>query len=182
MEMDELPEHNNPLTPQQKPKRQRPVRKIVRRPPPEQILSGQTEDDIRFFAQRQRRAATVGDGTRPEVGISNDGRYIVGWNVSPSRDPHANIYGFESKKSLTQILESLKECFKQLELDITTKPPTTAGETIKLKGQSKKKLQVVKVQLTPTEKGSVVAFKRPGNFIQDEFYDLVKQIEQTLVV
>jgi len=73
----------------------------------------------------------VGDGTRPEVGISNDGRlYTVGWDVSPSRDPHSPIYGFESKRSLTQILTNLHDCFKQLELDI---PLNILEDSIKMK-------------------------------------------------
>jgi len=125
----------------------------------------------------RQRAATEGDSIRPEIGVS-DGRYYVGWNVSPSKDPHSRIYNFESNRSITQILENLKGCFARFEMELTPDNQVPSnGELIKLKGQGRNHEGEVEVELIATSNGTVASFTRSSNLYQEYFCNIIKELE-----
>jgi len=162
-------------------KRKKPIRGI-RRPVTLEKHSGSPEDAQRPPRQPRQRAATVGDGTRPDVKVTGA---RSGWDVSPSLDPNAKIYTVESKKSINQILDNLKVCFGELALELSEKK--LKKDTVKLKGRlsagSKGKKTQVIVEVKMTENGNTVNFKRAGKSSKkDEFQEVCKKIEETLIV
>uniref|UniRef100_A0A6B2L0Z2 non-specific serine/threonine protein kinase n=1 Tax=Arcella intermedia TaxID=1963864 RepID=A0A6B2L0Z2_9EUKA len=174
-----IPEYHGPQDPSVRTKRIRPVRPVVRR----SDLPGQSKKDHLLLQHKpvKRRAATEGDG-RPEVGISNTGKYVVSgaWGVSPSRNPLSPIYTFESRRSLSQILHNLTECFNGLQLQLNN--GTQNQNSIVFQGQDKQHQSLIKVQLIPTVEGSIVEFQRESDSIQEDFLVLVQQIEKNMLV
>jgi len=159
-------------SPVQKPKTKH--RKIIRADP-----VGNSNDNIVSNASRvpRQRAATEGDDIRPEIGVSQ-GRYFVGWNVSPSKDPNSRSYRFESNRSITQILENLKDCFGKFEMELTPEGGTISpGEPIKLKGQGKNHEGQVEVELITSNGNTVASFTRSPNLYQEYFCSVIKELE-----
>jgi hypothetical protein len=178
------------LTPKKEGKTPQPkklkLRKIIRDGPNpnstqsvEPVVGNMNENRLRVpFRVPRQRAATEGDSIRPEIGVS-EGRYFVGWNVSPSKDPNSRSYKFESNRSITQILENLKDCFGKFEMELTSDASAVSpGEPIKLKGQGKNQEGEVEVELIPTSNGNTVAsFTRSSNLYQEYFCNLIKELE-----
>jgi len=148
-------------------------RKIIRDP---KTPDGMNETIKRISRVPRGRAATEGDDIRPEVRVA-EGRHIVGWNVSPSNNPHSRLYSFESTRSITQILQNLKQSFAKYEMELT--PETTvvgSGDQIVLKGKNNE--GEVEVELKSTSEGHTVAlFTRSSNLHQEQFCNLIKELE-----
>eukprot|EP01124_Arcella_intermedia_P004658 TRINITY_DN1263_c0_g1_i1.p1 TRINITY_DN1263_c0_g1~~TRINITY_DN1263_c0_g1_i1.p1 ORF type:complete len:620 (+),score=145.11 TRINITY_DN1263_c0_g1_i1:63-1922(+) len=130
----------------------------------------------------RQRAATIGSGGEgPVKGHARSGS----WDVSPVLDPEAKIYSVESKKSLNQILESLKTCFMTLDLEFTEKKHKRDSVKVKGKlptGKAKKTQVVVEVKLSETG-SNVVNFKRSKKSSKKEdFKEVCKKIEENLIV
>jgi len=131
----------------------------------------------------RQRAATLGssqDTNTPKTHMRSGS-----WDVSPSNDPEAKIYSVESKKSLNQILENLKTCFMSLELEFSERKQKK--DTVKVKGKlptgkAKKTQVVVEVKLNETG-NNIVNFKRSKKSSKkEEFKEVCKKIEETLIV
>jgi hypothetical protein len=141
---------------------------------------GNMNDHIVRISTRvpRQRASTEGDTIRPEIGVS-DGRYFVGWDVSPSKDPNSRSYKFVSNRSITQILENLKDCFTKFELELTPEGSAVSpGEPIKLKGQGKNHDGEVEVELIPISNGNTVAsFTCSSKLHQEYFCNIIKELE-----
>jgi hypothetical protein len=162
------------------------VRKIIRAPPNpnysaqpvEPVVGNINEYRLRIPSRVPRqRAATEGDSIRPEIGVS-EGRYFVGWNVSPSKDPNSRSYKFESNRSITQILENLKDCFAKFEMELTEAANyVSPGEPIKLKGQGKYQEGQVEVELITSNGNTVASFTRSPNLFQEYFCNIIKEVE-----
>jgi hypothetical protein len=110
----------------------------------------------------------------------------VVWGISPSMEPEAKKYSVESNKSVTQILESLKNCFSEIgQYDISTKQ-TKNGIKVKARRSGKRhgspvvKLNVIKQKEgDPTE---IIIKGGGGKSNKEEFKELAKKVEETLVV
>jgi len=141
----------------------------------------------------RQRAATLGDRIRPNDLANSDGRNR--WGISPSQDPNAKMYSVESKMSISQILDNLKVCFAELELEFSEKKQKN---TVKVKGRlsdgARKKTQVI-VELKPTDEGNIVVNFKPKNTVKkrpstkkkevkekDNFPEVCKKIEENLIV
>jgi hypothetical protein len=101
-------------------------------------------------------------------------------------EPEAKRYSVESNKSVTQILESLKNCFSEIgQYDISTKQ-TKNGIKVKARRSGKRhgspvvKLNVIKQKEgDPTE---IIIKGGGGKSNKEEFKELAKKVEETLVV
>jgi len=108
----------------------------------------------------------------------------VVWGISPSMEPEAKKYSVESNKSVTQILESLKNCFAEIgQYDISTKQ-TKNGIKVKARKSGKRHgSPVVKLNLIKQKEGETeIIIKGGGGKSKDEFKELAKKVEETLVV
>jgi len=141
----------------------------------------------------RQRAATVGDGTRPQLNSSDTKSR---WGVSPSQDPSAKFFSVESKMSISQILDNLKVCFGGLELEFSEKKQKNL---VKVKGRlsagNRKKTQVI-VEVKPLDDGNVqvhfkpksaskkttTTLKKKESKKKDNFPEVCKKIEETLIV
>jgi hypothetical protein len=141
----------------------------------------------------RQRAATVGDGTRPQLTVCDAKSR---WGISPSQDPSAKIFSVESKMSISQILDNLKSCFGGLELEFSEKKQKNL---VKVKGRlsagSRKKTQVI-VEVKPMDDGNVqvqfkpksaskkatASLKKKESKKKDNFPEVCKKIEETLIV
>jgi len=95
------------------------------------------------------------------------------------------MYTVQSKKSINQILENLRACFGELDLELSEKK-NQKKDTVKLKGRLSggkgKKTQVI-VEVKVSENGNTVNFKRASKLTKkDEFQEVCKKIEETFVV
>jgi len=152
-----------------------------------------TENTLRATSRAPRqRAATVGDGSRPQL-HANDHRSR--WGVSPSHDPFAKIFTVESKMSISQILDNLKVCFNGLELEFSEKKQKNS---VKVKGRlsagNRKKTTVI-VEVKPLDDGNVTinfkqkntskkstSTKKKDTKKKEDFQEVCKKIEETLIV
>jgi serine/threonine protein kinase len=109
----------------------------------------------------------------------------VVWGVSPSTEPEAKKYSVESNKSVTQILESLKNCFADIgQYDISTKQ-TKSGIKMKARRSGKRHgSPVLKLNLKQKEgeTSTEITIKGGGGKSKDEFKEIAKRVEETLVV
>jgi serine/threonine protein kinase len=105
----------------------------------------------------------------------------VVWGVSPTLEPEAKKYEVESNKSVTQLLEALKHCFADLgQYDISAKQ-TKNGIKVKARKSGKRHGHpVVTVNLLQREGETSVILK--GGKSKEEFKELAKKVEETLVV
>jgi serine/threonine protein kinase len=108
----------------------------------------------------------------------------VVWGISPSNEPDSKKYSVESNKSVTQILESLKNCFADIgQYDISTKQ-TKNGIKVKARRSGKRHgSPVVKLNLIKQKEGETeIIIKGGGGKSKEEFKELAKKVEETLVV
>jgi len=106
----------------------------------------------------------------------------VVWGVSPTLEPEAKKFEVESNKSVTQLLEALKHCFADLgQYDISAKQTKNGIKVKARKSQGKKHGPlVVTVNLLQREGETSVILK--GGKSKEEFKELAKKVEETLVV
>jgi hypothetical protein len=108
----------------------------------------------------------------------------VVWGISPSAEPESKKYSVESNKSVTQILESLKICFADIgQYDISTKL-TKSGFKVKARRSGKRHgSPVVKLNLIKQKEGETeIILKGGGGKTKEEFKEIAKRVEETLVV
>jgi len=117
-------------------------------------------------------------GTRPEKSAK-----AVVWGISPSLAPEAKKYQVESNKNVTQMLESLRHCFADLgHFDLSAK---TTKNGIKVKARRSGKRHgspLVTVSLFQKEDGETELTLKGGKAAKEQFKELAKKVEETLVV
>jgi len=136
----------------------------------------------------RQRAATLGERTRP-----NGSDVRSRWGISPTQDPSAKMYSVESKMTISQILDSLRVCFNNLELEFSEKKQKNS---VKVKGRlsdgNRKKTQVI-VELKPLDDGNIVVNFKPTTKKRtsskkkdtkpiESFPEVCKKIEENLIV
>jgi len=106
----------------------------------------------------------------------------VVWGVSPTLEPEAKKFEVESNKSVTQLLEALKHCFADLgQYDISAKQ-TKNGIKVKARKSGKRHGHpVVTVNLLQQREGETSVILKGGKS-KEEFKELAKKVEETLVV
>jgi len=95
--------------------------------------------------------------------------------------PEAKKFQFDSDKGITEILASLQNCFKDLQLDLSTKQ-TKTGFKVKARKSGKRKGKTeMKVNICQKEDGqSVVSFEKSGTS-KAQFQELTKKLRQHLL-
>jgi len=107
----------------------------------------------------------------------------VVWGVSPTLEPEAKKFEVESNKSVTQLLEALKHCFADLgQYDISAKQ-TKNGIKVKARKSGKRHGHpVVTVNLLQRDGETRNSVILKGGKSKEEFKNLAKKVEETLVV
>lgn len=115
--------------------------------------------------------------------MSVPGKRNVVWDKSPSATPVAKKFQVESNKSVTQILESLKNCFADMgQYDISAKQ-TKNGIKVKARRSGKRHgTPVVTLNLKQKEKETASLVLKSGGKYKEEFIELAKKVEETLEV
>jgi len=89
----------------------------------------------------------------------------------------------ESTKSINEILTSLKNCFGDLELDVTSEKQAKPG-VIKVRASptTKKKKPTLKVEVSSGEGGNVnVKFRKPQGVDQGDFTETMQKLEESFL-
>jgi len=107
----------------------------------------------------------------------------VMWGISPTQTPEASKFQVESNKNVTQLLESLRNCFGELgQYDISAKQ-TKTGYKVKARKSGKRKGRAeVTVNLFQKEDGDTELIFKGGGKSKQQFQELAKKMEETLVV
>jgi hypothetical protein len=103
----------------------------------------------------------------------------VVWGISPSTEPEAKKYSVGSNKSVTEILESLKNCFADIgQYDISTKQ-TKNGIKVKARRSGKRHgSPVMKLNLIKQKEGETeIIIKGGGGKSKEEFKEFAKKVE-----
>jgi len=145
--------------------------------------------DLPLSSSARGRASTIDTPTRAgEDQTASPGPAVGNWLLSPSLDPRAKMYSVESRKDIGQILENLKNVFEDMELEVVEKR-SKGGLKVKarLSGSGRKSggsKDLVKINIRESEDGtsSLVEIKKPGKSKKEEFHEIAKKLEETLVV
>jgi len=109
------------------------------------------------------------------------GKAVV-WGVSPSMAPESKKYSVDSNKNVTQLLESLRHCFADLPYELSAKQ-TKNGIKVKARKSGKRHgPPVATVNLLQKEHGETELILKGGGKSKEQFKELAKKVEETLLV
>jgi serine/threonine protein kinase len=130
--------------------------------------------------KHREKAETLGE-VESNSSVTPEKTKNVVWGVSPTLEPEAKKFSVESNKSVTQVLEALKNCFADLgKYDISAKHTKNGIKvTARLSGK-KHGSPVVTVNLKQKEVQTEMVLKGGGK--SKGWIELAKKVEDTLVV
>lgn len=160
---------------------ERPIRSEKSRQRSDSI--GQKDDIIhtKEADSESKTPATPNNGS-PMVKTTTTKNVV--WGISPSQEPESKVYQVGTNQNVTQILEALRNCFNDIgPFDISTKQ-TKSGIKVKARRSGKRHgSPVVKMNLKQKEGDlTEITIKGGGGKTKEEFKELAKKVEETLVV
>uniref|UniRef100_A0A6B2L0V0 non-specific serine/threonine protein kinase n=1 Tax=Arcella intermedia TaxID=1963864 RepID=A0A6B2L0V0_9EUKA len=133
-------------------------------------------------AEKAEKGEKAEKAEKADHNVSQAASKSVIWGVSPTNTPDAKRFSVDSDKSVEQLLASLRNCFNDFngKYDVSTKT-TKSGVKVKLRKSGKRHgSPVVTVNLLQKDGETELILK--GGKSKEEFKELAKKVEETLVV
>jgi len=154
---------------------------------PEKSISTSTEKSTHDYQETVTHTPPepvipAGKDPQSSTATPEKGKNVM-WGISPTLAPEASKFQVESNKNVTQLLESLKNCFGELgQYDVSAKQ-TKTGYKVKARKSGKRKGRAeVTVNLFQKEDGDTELIFKGGGKSKQQFQELAKKMEETLVV